>query len=111
MTKKLRYDLALHAAAVMTLRNNHIKLGDFNDNNIQNNEQTQRQTTNYTTPVELHMKENSEIHKPFSREELDELWQHTDDLDARVALILCYTGLRPTEPALIKTADVDFSDF
>lgn len=26
-----------------------------------------------------------------------------------VALILCYTGLRPTELALIKTADVDLA--
>lgn len=28
-------------------------------------------------------------------------------MGAKVALILCYTGLRPTELAQIKTADVD----
>ena len=65
--------------------------------------------TNYATLVELPVKEDSEIHKSFSREELDNLWRHTDDLGAMVALILCYTGLRPTELALIKTADVDLA--
>ena len=59
--------------------------------------------------VELPTHEDSTLHKPFSREELSTLWQHTDDLGARVALILCYTGLRPTELAQIKTADVDLT--
>lgn len=62
--------------------------------------------TNYATLVELPAKEESEIHKPFTREELAKLWQHTEDLGVKVALILCYTGMRPTELALIKTADV-----
>ena len=66
-------------------------------------------TTNYATLVELPVKEDSEIHKPFTREELANLWRHTDDLGAKVALILCYTGLRPTELAKIKTADVDLA--
>ena len=62
--------------------------------------------TNYASLVELPVKEDSELHKPFSKEELAELWQHTDDLGAKVALILCYTGLRPSELAKMKTADV-----
>ncbi len=66
-------------------------------------------TTNYATLVELPAKEESEIHKPFTREELANLWQHTEDLGAKVALILCYTGFRPTELALIKTADVNLA--
>ena len=64
-------------------------------------------TTNYASPVELPTKTESEIHKPFSLEELITLWEHKEDAGAKVALILCYTGLRPTELAQIKTADVD----
>ena len=63
--------------------------------------------TNFASLVELPTREDSQINKPFTREELIELWKHTDDLGARVALILCYTGMRPTELAQIKTADVD----
>ena len=62
-------------------------------------------TTNFAALVELPTTEASELHKPFTREELAALWKHTDDLGARVALILCYTGLRPTELTLIKTTD------
>ena len=65
-------------------------------------------TTNYATLVELPNKEESKLHKPFSREELAQLWQ-SSDMGARVALILCYTGLRPTELTQIKTADVNLS--
>ena len=65
--------------------------------------------TNYASLVELPTKEESNLHKPFTREELSKLWKHTEDLGARVALILCYTGLRPTELAKIKTADVDLA--
>lgn len=63
--------------------------------------------TNYAALVELPTKEESQLHKPFSREELAALWQSTETLGAKVALILCYTGLRPTELARIKTVDVD----
>ena len=66
--------------------------------------------TNYASPVELPTKEDSDLHKPFTREEPDKFWRHTEDLGARVALILCYTGLRPTELAKIKTADVDLPE-
>ena len=66
-------------------------------------------TTNYASLVELPTKENSQLHKPFSRDELARLWEHTEDTGAKVALILCYTGLRPTELAQIRTADVDLA--
>ena len=66
-------------------------------------------TTNFAALVELPVQTESELHKPFTREELAALWSRTDDLGARVALILCYTGLRPTELALIKTSDVDLT--
>ncbi len=66
-------------------------------------------STNFATLVELPTKEDSELHKPFTRDELAALWKHTDDSGARVALILCYTGMRPTELAQIKTADIDLT--
>ena len=66
-------------------------------------------TTNYTMLVELPLKEESRLHKPFSGAELAELWKNTGDLGAKVALILCYTGLRPSEFAKIKNADVNLS--
>ena len=52
-------------------------------------------TTNFASLVELPAKEQSEIHKPFTPEELQILWQNADDFTVKIALILCYTGLRP----------------
>jgi len=37
------------------------------------------------------------------------LWQNTDDLGARTALILC-SGFRPSELLKIKTADVNLEE-
>lgn len=53
---------------------------------------------------------NCEIHKPFTPEELQTLWQHVDDFRVKVSLILCYIGLRPSELAQIRTADVHLSE-
>ena len=64
-------------------------------------------TTNFATLVELPPHEQSEIHKPFSEEELEILWANTDDFVVRLVLILCYTGLRPKELLEMKTADVN----
>ena len=61
---------------------------------------------NYATLVELPTRDESKKHKSFSYRELDTLWEHTNELGVKIALILCYTGLRPTELAQIKTADV-----
>ena len=63
-------------------------------------------TTNYTAGVKLPPAEPSRKHQPFEPEELDALWQRTDDAGAVVALVLSYTGLRPTELCRIRTADV-----
>ena len=54
-------------------------------------------TTNFAVLVELPPNPQSQIHKPFTPTELDLLWQNTADIGVRIALILCYTGLRPTE--------------
>ncbi len=61
-------------------------------------------TTNFALLVEMPAQEESEIHKPFTEEELQILWNNTDDICARIALILCYTGLRPKE--LLDNAEV-----
>jgi len=63
-------------------------------------------TTNYATNVTLPKHEQSRKHVPFSDDELAILWEHTDDFSACVALVLCYTGFRPTELLRVKKADV-----
>ena len=64
-------------------------------------------TTNFAALVELPPAEQSEMHKPFTFAELDTL---TADIGARIALILCYTDLHPTELIQIKTADVNLEN-
>ena len=67
-------------------------------------------TTNFAALVEIQRSEHSQIHNPFTPDELNILWQHLDDSGAVMALILSYTGLRPGELAQIKTADVDLEN-
>lgn len=49
---------------------------------------------------------NTQIHKPFTENEIITLWQHIDNPYAVFALITIYTGLRPSELLNIKTKDV-----
>jgi integrase len=64
-------------------------------------------TTNFAHTVELPPQTASRIHAPFNPEELAALWHAADnDAGARFALILSYTGLRPTELLKIKTENV-----
>ena len=67
-------------------------------------------TANVATTVELPPSEESTMHHPFAPDELEYLWEHTDDTGARFALIFCYTGLRPTELLKIKTENVHLDD-
>lgn len=67
-------------------------------------------TVNYATPVETPPVPKSTKHHPFSDDELADMWQHTDDLTIRIALILCYTGMRPTELRKMKYADVHLTE-
>ena len=66
--------------------------------------------TNFASLVELPKNERSEIHKPFTQEELQILWQNKEDFTAKIALILCYTGMRPTELLIMKTSDVHLEE-
>lgn len=63
-------------------------------------------TINQASGVELPIREKSTIHAPFTHEEIAELWENTEDFAARVALILIYTGLRPSELLTITTDHV-----
>ena len=63
-------------------------------------------TANLATTLELPPKEESTIHTPFTAEELAALWKQADDDGAKFALILSYTGLRPTELLKIRTENV-----
>lgn len=63
-------------------------------------------TTDYSKDVTLPQKELSRKHHPFDDDELSLLWQHTDDFGAQIALVLSYTGFRPTELLHIKREDV-----
>lgn len=67
-------------------------------------------TTNFASLVELPTKIQSEIHKPFTQEELKILWENKNDFVAKIALILCYTGLRPIELLKIKNSDVHLEE-
>ena len=67
-------------------------------------------TTNYASLVELPKAKQSEIHQPFTKEELKILWNNADDFGVRIALILCYSGLRPSELLQMKTADVNLQE-
>lgn len=67
-------------------------------------------TANQATGLELPTREKSDMHQPFTMDELNTLWQHSDDFAARLALILCYTGLRPSELLKIRTENVFLAD-
>lgn len=64
-------------------------------------------TSNQASGVELPTQQKSDMHQPFTADEIAALWQHTDDFAARLALILIYTGLRPSELLQIRTKNVD----
>ena len=49
-------------------------------------------------------------HKVIKSNILDELWNE-DSLIAKLILIQCYTGFRPTELCLIKASDIDFEQW
>ncbi|MBO4400728.1 MAG: site-specific integrase [Selenomonadaceae bacterium] len=65
---------------------------------------------NFASLVKLPPKTPSELHKPFTPAELDTLWQNKSDIGAKIALILCYTGLRPTELLEMQTANIHLQE-
>lgn len=61
---------------------------------------------NYASFLKLPKEVRSNLHKPFTEKELHILWDNTEDYVAKIALILCYTGLRPSELLDIKRDNV-----
>lgn len=46
----------------------------------------------------------------FSRDQITELWNHTDDKRVQIILVLIYTGMRIGELAALKPSDVHLSE-
>lgn len=65
---------------------------------------------NYAELIQLPPLGKSDMHKPFTTEEMRILWQHTDDPMARTALCYCYTGARPVELMAMKVEDVNLKE-
>lgn len=62
---------------------------------------------NYAKFVDIGEKTRSTIHKPFTDEEIKTLWDNVFVYNSAVyALLLIYTGLRPTELISMKTDDI-----
>lgn len=66
--------------------------------------------TSQTGAIELPKVPKSKMHKPFTEEELAQLWENKDDFVARLALVYCYTGMRPTELIFIKRENVHLKE-
>ncbi len=50
------------------------------------------------------------IHKPFTQNEIDWLWDHSDDYRAQFVLMMIYTGVRPQEFVKIETKNVHLDE-
>lgn len=50
-------------------------------------------------------------HIAFTQDEIDILWQNTDDSTVRMILIQCYSGWRPSELVNIETQNVDLENW
>lgn len=65
---------------------------------------------NYAELIIMPKETKSQIHKPFTDEELDLLWKNKDDPDVQMVLILIYTGMRPTELLKIENCNVHLEE-
>jgi integrase len=65
----------------------------------------------YSEYISMPEKEQSDIHKPFTKEEIDALWENVDKVEyVDMVLILIYTGFRIGELILIKNDDINMKD-
>lgn len=65
---------------------------------------------NYVELTKLPALEESKMHNPLTKKELAILWENTEDVKVQAVLILCYTGMRPTELVKVEKANVDFEN-
>lgn len=61
---------------------------------------------NYAELVEIRKTKKAKTRKIFSTEEIQLLWEHSDDKDVQLILILIYTGMRITELLTMKQENV-----
>lgn len=60
--------------------------------------------------ITSHYNENANPHTPFTDDEIETLWNHTDLPEVRLYLILIYTGMRVNELLSMKSEDVHLED-
>ena len=65
---------------------------------------------NYVELTSLPPQVESGIHNPLTKKELAILWENSQDIKVQAVLILCYTGMRPTELVKVEKANVDFEN-
>lgn len=66
---------------------------------------------NYIELCTLPPQEESDKHTPFTTAELDALWALApENKNVQIVLILCYTGMRPTELCKVVRADVNLAE-
>lgn len=64
----------------------------------------------FSKNLDIGEKPTSVLHKDFNEEELAILWQNSDNYYIKLALIMCYTGLRPSELIKIKIKDINLEE-
>lgn len=64
-------------------------------------------TKNYADLIKVPSIGQSDLHKPFTLEEIKHLWNHKEDDAVKTVLIYIYTGARPIELLTIKWDDVN----
>lgn len=67
-------------------------------------------TVNKAQGIEVPRLPKSTKHRPFSDEELAALWKQSSDYGAQLALVYCYTGLRPSELIEIRRENVHLAE-
>lgn len=67
-------------------------------------------TKDYSQFIKIAPKEKSDMHRPFTTEEMRTLWRHTDLDFVKVILMMTYTGCRPTELATIRLENLHLPD-
>lgn len=66
--------------------------------------------TMYSSLIELPSQKQSDIHKPFTDDEMRILWLNAENTAVKTILIMAYTGMRPSEFLKIKTENVNLKE-
>ena len=67
-------------------------------------------SVNRAQGIEVPKIPKSTMHKPFTTSEIKTLWKNIDDFGVQLALVYCYTGLRPSELIEIKRENVHLKE-